>query len=430
MGPMNPPRAKPAAPAPKPRRKTSGGRSSPAPHDAMLRKPSTPRTPRTPRKPRAPRRPPATAPTAHPHRRTRSALYALAGLAGTLAVAALLLYVVYGRSSHDAGPAIEVEWPAGLGSGDAAALLGSLGVIESPRTMALFLDATGGTRGFVAGPHLLKPGASAWDLRRSLERSAGRPKARIAVPEGFHRFDLAARLERQGVAGRRAFLAATVDPALLGELGLVTAAGAPVESAEGYLFPATYDLATDSDPRELVRRMAGESRRRWDALSQQHAAAIAGLGATLAWGRHEILTLASIVEREAVVDEERPTIASVFFNRLLDPTFKSRRLQSDPTAMYGCVAYPAEAPSCADFKGRATPAINKDPANRYSTYARAKLPPGPIANPGVKSITAVLAPAATRYFYFVAAGQGRHTFSEELAAHNDAIQKKRATPTP
>jgi UPF0755 protein len=350
----------------------------------------------------------------------------MAGLAGALGVAALLLYVVYGKSSRDGGAAIEVEWPAGLSSSEAAALLGSLGVIESPRTMTLFLDATGNTRDFVSGPHLLKPGASAWDLRRSLERSARRPKARVAIPEGFHRFDVAARLEKQGVAGKRAFLAATTDPTLLGELGLVTAAGAPIESAEGYLFPATYDLATDSDPRELVRRFVGESLRRWSSLSQQHAAAIASLSTTLAWGRHEILTLASIVEREAVVDEERPTIASVFFNRLLDPTFKSHRLQSDPTAMYGCVAYPLEAPSCADFKGRATPAINKDPSNRYSTYSRARLPPGPIANPGTKSIAAVLAPASTRYFYFVAAGQGRHTFSEEFAAHNEAIRGRAA----
>jgi UPF0755 protein len=345
---------------------------------------------------------------------------------GSLSLAALLLYVVYGRSTRATGAFIEVEWPPGLRAHDAAELLTALGVVGSPKTMALFLDATGGTSGFVAGPHLLRAGASAWEVRHSLERSSRRPTARVAIPEGYHRFDLAARLEKQGVASRRSFLAATVDPALLTELGLVTGAGAPVESAEGYLFPATYDLATDTDPRELVRRLTSESLRRWSTLSQQHAEALEGLKTTLAWGRHEILTLASIVEKEAAIDEERPTIASVFYNRLLDPAFKSRRLQSDPTAVYGCVAYPTEAPTCADFKGRATPAILRDASNRYSTYTRARLPPGPIANPGERSIAAVLAPARTRYFYFVAAGQGRHTFSEELASHNEAIRGRAA----
>ena len=87
---------------------------------------------------------------------------------------------------------------------------------------------------------------------------------------------------------------------------------------------------------------------------------------------------------------------------------------------------PAEIPACADFTGKATPAINTDPKNRYSTYVRVGLPPGPIANPGARSVEAVLAPAATRFLYFVAAGGGRHTFSETLDAHNDAIQRRKA----
>jgi UPF0755 protein len=116
----------------------------------------------------------------------------------------------------------------------------------------------------------------------------------------------------------------------------------------------------------------------------------------------------------------------VFLNRLLDPSFPSHRLQSDPTAMYGCVAAPEEAPSCAGYAGKATSAINRDPKNRYSTYTHAKLPPGPIASPGEKSIAAVLAPASTHFFYFVAAGKGRHTFSETLDAHNAAVRQRAA----
>jgi UPF0755 protein len=183
----------------------------------------------------------------------------------------------------------------------------------------------------------------------------------------------------------------------------------------------------DSDPRLVVRRLVAESDKRWAALLAAHEDGFASLRASLGFGRREVLTLASIVEKEAVVDEERPVIASVFLNRLLDPAFKSHRLQSDPTAMYGCVAAPDEAPSCAGYSGKATPAINNDPKNRYSTYTHSKLPPGPIANPGAKSIEAVLAPAATRFLFFVAAGRGRHTFSETLDAHNEAVRKRAAS---
>lgn len=135
--------------------------------------------------------------------------------------------------------------------------------------------------------------------------------------------------------------------------------------------------------------------------------------------------LASIIEKEAAVDEDRPLIASVFINRLMDPEFKTHRLQSDPTSSYGCVAWPGEAPSCSDFAGKPTPAMNRDPKNRYSTYTHAGLPPGPISNPGTKSLEAALAPPTTRYLYFVATGGGRHTFSETFDAHNDAIQRGR-----
>jgi len=196
-----------------------------------------------------------------------------------------------------------------------------------------------------------------------------------------------------------------------------------VESAEGYLFPATYDVKVDTDPRELVRMLVREADKRWAALSAPRQDGLRSLQSTLGWGRREVLTLASIIEKEAVVDEERPLIASVFLNRLLDPNFKPKRLQSDPTSIYGCVAHPDEAPSCADFSGKPSSEINRDAKNRYSTYVNAGLPPGPIANPGVKSIEAVLAPAATKYFYFVAKGGGRHAFSESLGAHNTAVHK-------
>jgi UPF0755 protein len=250
----------------------------------------------------------------------------------------------------------------------------------------------------------------------------------VVVPEGWNRFDIAARLEKLKVAGKHAFLAAATDPALLKELhldGATDPALAP-ESAEGFLFPATYELALDTDPRDVVRTLVGAFEKRWGALAAEHQDGLASLDASLGFKRREVVILASIIEKEAAVDDERPIIASVFLNRLLDPAFKPKRLQSDPTSAYGCFAIGQEVPACQGWSGKPTPAINKDPKNRYSTYVRNGLPPGPISNPGSRSIEAVMAPAGTKYLYFVAAGNGRHAFSETLDAHNDAVTRGRS----
>ncbi|MDC0676439.1 endolytic transglycosylase MltG [Sorangium atrum] len=363
--------------------------------------------------------------------RGRALLLGLAGVVAAACAALLALVFGFGRArAPDRGRVVEINWPDGLDAGEAAALLAAEGLVESERAMALYLGATGGTEAFVPGPHLLFEGATPRELRQLLTRAEGRPTAKLTIPEGFSRFDIAARLEKLRIAGRKTFLAATADGALLDALGIERGGAVGAESAEGYLFPATYELALDSDARDVARRLVAESDRRWSALAAQGKDGLAALQATLGWGRREVLTLASIIEKEAVVEEERPLIASVFLNRLLDPSFRSRKLQSDATALYGCVAWPEEAPSCAEWSGKPTPAVVRDPKNRYSTYAHPGLPPGPIANPGAPSIAAVLAPAATKYLYFVAAGGGRHRFSESLDDHNDAVQKRRDATAP
>jgi UPF0755 protein len=347
-------------------------------------------------------------------------------MAATIAVVGIILLVGYGKLGGPERPsAVEIDWPANAGPDQAAAILAAAGLVRGEGAMAMFLRASGGTGDFVPGPHLLPSGATPWELRRMLSRAPDRPTARVTIPEGFHRFDIAARLEKLHVTGRRAFIAASADQGLLDKLGIERGFTAGTESAEGYLFPATYDLPKDSDPREVVTRLVKEGDRRWEALLASRRDGFEALRSTLGWGRREVLTLASLVEKEAAVEEERPLIASVFLNRLLEPSFMPKRLQSDPTSAYGCVAFPEEAPSCAGFSGKVTPAMNQDAKNRYSTYVRQGLPPGPIANPGARSIEAVLSPAATKYLYFVATGAGRHTFSETLEAHNEAIRRPR-----
>src|SRR5262249_31508916 len=158
-----------------------------------------------------------------------------------------------------------------------------------------------------------------WELRALLSRSPRRSTAKVVLPEGFTRFDVAARLERLHVVSKTQFLAATTDPILLDEVGIERSGAVGAESAEGYLFPATYAIGLGSEAREVARRLVGEADKRWAALVTDHVDGLASIRGTLGWGRREILILASIIQKEAMVDDERPIVASVFFNRLTSP---------------------------------------------------------------------------------------------------------------
>jgi UPF0755 protein len=244
------------------------------------------------------------------------------------------------------------------------------------------------------------------------------------VPEGFHRKKIAIRLDKAEICSAQAFLDATAAPALLAELEL---AG---PSAEGYLFPATYELGHDTRPDDVVRRMVHEARKRLEAARGKHPGAAERL-AEKGLAERDLVTLASIVERETALGDERRLIASVFFNRLSDASLEPKgRLQSDPTAAYGCEYEPARAASCLAYAGRVTPAMLRDPDNRYNTYRNAGLPPGAIASPGLAAFEAVLDPAQSDYLYFVADGAGRHTFSRTFEEHQTAVERLRSLRGP
>jgi UPF0755 protein len=298
--------------------------------------------------------------------------------------------------------------------------LNERGVVERPRIFALYLRLVGARGQVRAGDVRLASGMTPAEVAHRLVPRFGPVDVRVVVPEGFHRFDVARRLEGYDVCSAVDFVAATEDRALLGPHGI----DAP--NAEGYLFPDTYELRTESPCDEVLERFLENFERRVNPLLM--GPALDRWNETLGFDRHAVVTLASIVEKEAAVAEERPVIAGVFLNRLRSETFLPRqRLQADPTVSYGCVAEPSLAPSCASFDGRITRAMLEDAANRYNTYRHGGLPPGPIANPGIDSIRAVLAPSEHRYLFFVARGRGRHRFSETLDAHNTAVgQYKRA----
>jgi UPF0755 protein len=289
--------------------------------------------------------------------------------------------------------------------------LASEGLVSQPRLFAIYLKVTGQATKVVAGAHFLKPGLSPRVLAQCLTRSGKRPKASVTIPEGFDQVRVANRLQSLGVCSAADLLAASSSATLLAELSI------DGPSAEGYLFPLTYALPIDSDPRDLLRLWVAETRRRLESISRAHQDGLLRLKEQRGWGEHELLTLASIIEKESHRDDERRTVASVFFNRLDDGEFRPRRmLQSDPTAYYGCLVSGNRYPGCDANPGHVSPAMLRDAQNPYNTYRHAGLPPGPIANPSAGSIAAVMDPDKTDFLFFVAKN-GKHVFSRTLAEH-------------
>ncbi|HEY3493901.1 MAG TPA: endolytic transglycosylase MltG, partial [Polyangiaceae bacterium] len=324
-------------------------------------------------------------------------------------------FVAWARSDGPgSGRRVEIELEQPVDPSALALRLAEAGLVTSPRLFAGYLRFL--SPAVAPGRHLLRDDLGPRALAQRLTRSPARPTVRVTLPEGFQHRQIALRLAELEICSAAGFERAVFDAGLLQELRI----SGP--SAEGRLFPATYELSVDSDPAAVVRQLARESDKRLLRLDAKYPGARRRLADELGFDDQAIVTLASIVERESADPAERPVIASVFFNRLRDPSFRPlRTLQSDPTAGYGCLVEPASAPSCADYRGTVTPAMLRDSKNRYNTYRHPGLPPGPIANPGEGALAAVLSPAASDYLYFVADGRGRHRFSRSFEEHRQAV---------
>jgi UPF0755 protein len=215
-------------------------------------------------------------------------------------------------------------------------------------------------------------------------------------------FDIADELDREGVCSRSDFLTAAHDTTLIADL-------APqAYSLEGFLFPSTYEFTRHATCEQVVKRMVQNFRAVWETLKPAGAPENPGGVTTF-----EVVTLASLVERETPNAEERPLVAGVFYNRLRHGT----PLQCDPTVQY--------AMELAGRSEKNVHAVDLRTNSPYNTYEHRGLPPGPIANPGEASLRAALAPATTDYLYFVANDQGGHFFSATLAEHNRNVAKLR-----
>ncbi len=238
----------------------------------------------------------------------------------------------------------------------------------------------------------------------------------VVVPEGWTMFDIAAELEKQHLCTRAEFLSVSDNASLVSDI-------APhAKSLEGFLFPSTYQFSRGASPEEMAATMVHEFREEWskiEASSQQDSPAtpaktdpVKPAESTMpSLSADEIVTLASLIERETPQPQERPVVASVFYNRLK----LGLPLQCDPTVQYAL-----------DLLGKPTPKVRAEDLHvqsPYNTYLHRGLPPGPIANPGDASLRAALEPAKTHYLYFVANGSGGHFFSSTLVQHNRNVQK-------
>jgi UPF0755 protein len=215
----------------------------------------------------------------------------------------------------------------------------------------------------------------------------------VTIPEGFTRDQIADVLAAKGLADKKRFLGLTEDKALLRQYGITG------PSLEGYLFPDTYHFSRGTPTLAVLDTMVKRFKQVVGPLMEKTQ----GAGMTF----EQVVTLASIVEKETGRPEERPLIASVFLNRLR----LGMRLESDPTVIYGIENFDG------DLKKKDL--TEKTPYNTYVIYG---LTPGPIANPGIESIKAVVDPARTDYLYFVSRNDGSHHFSKTLAEHNRAVE--------
>jgi len=340
---------------------------------------------------------------------------AMAMLLVAAALFGALLVVYPARRGPSTGREVDLVLMGDESPESLAGKLEGAGLISDPRLFIWYVRASGAGGTVAKGSHLLTDDLSPHELLTRIEKRGAAVRVKVSIPEGWTMFDIAKRLHAQRVCSKASFLQAARDPRLLSELRLEG------ESAEGFLFPATYELPEDSLAEEVIRRMKSEFDRRFATLEERHASGALDLSQSLHWGMRQIVILASMVEKEAVMDDERPIIAGVFLNRLRDPKFSPKLLQCDPTAGYGCLLEPSASSACSAYTGKITHDIVADPTNPYNTYKHEGLPPGPISNPGAKSLEAVMDASASHYFYFVAKGGGRHHFSETYAGHTAAI---------
>jgi UPF0755 protein len=245
-----------------------------------------------------------------------------------------------------------------------------------------------------AGEYLFDKAARAVDIHNRLVRGDIFVHT-VVIPEGFTMFDIAQAIQDTGLASSQSFLEAARS-----ETSLIVDLDPEAKSLEGYLFPNTYEFTRTQSVKEIVGAMVRQFRQ----VAQQ-----IGLTAEV----HKTVTMASIIEKETAVPEERTMVASVYYNRLA----RKMALQADPSVIYAELLDGV-------YSGALHHADMQFPSP-YNTYMHSGLPPGPIGNPGRTSLEAAMHPAQTGFYYFVSDGNGHHRFSRSLEEHNQNVARLR-----
>lgn len=332
---------------------------------------------------------------------------AIGGAAGTALYVASALQPTEAREQE-----VRIAIPAGYGSGQIADLLEQNGLIRDAFAFKLYLKYKKQGARFQAGEYAMKPGMPLDDIIAKLNEgdTVKEDVLRFTIPEGFTVPQIADRLSGLPGFDRQAFLELAGNKA---EFASGWAAQIPDDPRirhrlEGYLFPETYEMKKDSPVQAIVERMLQELDRKLNALPPDWPEKLRQSGLTF----HQMMTVASLVEREVVVDEERPIVASVIYNRLK----KNMKLQIDATVQY-VLDKPKERLFEKDLQIESP----------YNTYLHPGLPPGPIASPSLKSIRAALYPAETNYYYYVTKKDGSqgHYFAETHEQHLRNIEESK-----
>ncbi|MDF1527063.1 MAG: endolytic transglycosylase MltG [bacterium] len=294
--------------------------------------------------------------------------------------------------AEDPGSEILITIPGGSSFVSASQLLVDAGVIRSLKFFVLMGKVKGLSNSIQAGELMFDTGMTPSQVLDVLARGKA-VSYHVTIPEGYNIQMVASLLAEKGLGDADRIVALAHDPEFSRGLGV------PADSLEGFLFPDTYSWPKGLSEKDILGRMVAKYN---SVFTDAMRARAREMGMT----ELEVVTLASIIEKETGAPEEREQVSAVFHNRLK----KGYRLQTDPTVIYGIE----------NFNGNLT---KKDlrTDHPYNTYTRSGLPVAPIANPGKASLMAALSPAKVSYLYFVARGDGTHVFSNNLVEHNKAV---------
>ncbi len=327
-------------------------------------------------------------------------LLVAAGVSAGATLAGAYRYALSPVQAPGGPPApIEFEIVAGDGLGAVARALETRGLIRSALALRAHARLQSLETRLKVGEYELSPDLSTPEIAEILASGRVRTHA-VVIPEGIRAEEIADRLALEGLVDREDFLRVVFDPESPKRLSIEG------PTLEGYLFPDTYRFAKGLPASQIAEAMVDEFRDVYRELRATRPENDLSM--------RELVTLASIVEKETGVPEERPLIAAVFLNRMK----RGMRLETDPTVIYGI----------SDFDGNLRRVHLDDADNPYNTYQIPGLPPGPIASPGRESMRAVLEPADSPYLFFVSRNDGTHVFSKSYGEHARAVvhfQKQR-----